>query len=64
MAAPHAAPLAEPSPACSSAQRTLEEAQADSIAQALQAAGGKVARAARALGVSRGVIYRHLQRKS
>lgn len=41
---------------------TLEQAQAESIARALEAAGGKVARAARALGVSRGVIYRHLQR--
>ncbi|MBB6559836.1 transcriptional regulator of acetoin/glycerol metabolism [Acidovorax soli] len=57
-------PPAEEPPARSAAPRTLEEAQADSIAQALQAAGGKVARAARALGVSRGVIYRHLQRKS
>ncbi|MFN3437013.1 MAG: helix-turn-helix domain-containing protein [Acidovorax sp.] len=41
---------------------TLEQAQAESIARALESAGGKVARAARALGVSRGVIYRHLQR--
>lgn len=56
-----AAPAADEPP---TAPRTLEETQADSIAQALQAAGGKVARAARALGVSRGVIYRHLQRKS
>lgn len=55
------APAADEPP---TAPRTLEETQADSIAQALQAAGGKVARAARALGVSRGVIYRHLQRKS
>lgn len=55
------APSADEPP---TAPRTLEETQADSIAQALQAAGGKVARAARALGVSRGVIYRHLQRKS
>lgn len=54
------APAADEPP---TAPRTLEETQADSIAQALQAAGGKVARAARALGVSRGVIYRHLQRK-
>lgn len=60
---PAAAEVAHSEPAELQPPRTLEQAQADSIAQALQAAGGKVARAARALGVSRGVIYRHLQRK-
>ncbi len=50
------------SPPASAAPMTLEQAQAESIDKALETAGGKVARAARALGVSRGVIYRHLQR--
>jgi transcriptional regulator of acetoin/glycerol metabolism len=45
------------------APRTLEQTQAERITQALQDAGGKVAGAARALGVSRGVVYRHLQRQ-
>jgi transcriptional regulator of acetoin/glycerol metabolism len=51
-------------PTAPSPVRTLNEVQADNIAHALDAARGNVARAARALGVSRGVIYRHLQRQS
>lgn len=61
-ALPPAAPPEQDSTVQPAAALTLEQAQAESIARALEAAGGKVARAARALGVSRGVIYRHLQR--
>lgn len=56
----HGLTTAAPAP---EAPRTLEQTQAERITQALQDADGKVARAARALGVSRGVVYRHLQRK-
>ncbi|OOG53220.1 GAF domain-containing protein [Polaromonas sp. C04] len=41
---------------------TLQDSQAEQIARALQACGGKVARAARVLGVSRGLIYRYLNK--
>lgn len=45
------------------ATSTLQESQDTSIARALQECAGNVARAARVLGVSRGVVYRHLRRE-
>ncbi len=48
--------------AARSAATTLQESQDERIARALEACGGKVARAARMLGVSRGVVYRHLRK--
>lgn len=44
------------------AATTLQETQDQRIARALEDCGGKVARAARMLGVSRGLIYRHLRK--
>jgi transcriptional regulator of acetoin/glycerol metabolism len=51
--ADHAAPIAAPA-------GTLRDTDHQAIAQALAACGGNISRAARQLGVSRGLIYRHL----
>lgn len=53
--APHSAPASD---------LTLQQASAGRIAQALLASDGNVASAARSLGVSRGLVYRHIQRSS
>jgi len=52
-----AAPPAAAPPAAS----TLRESDRDLIARTVQACGGNVSRAARQLGVSRGLVYRHLK---
>jgi sigma-54 dependent transcriptional regulator, acetoin dehydrogenase operon transcriptional activator AcoR len=50
---------AEPAPA---AATSLADTQQRLIGEALLANGGNVARTARQLGVSRGLVYRHLRR--
>jgi transcriptional regulator of acetoin/glycerol metabolism len=42
---------------------TLRDNDRDLIARTVQANGGNVSKAARALGVSRGLVYRHLRRE-
>ena len=44
------------------ADTTLRESDRHLIGQTLQACGGNVSKAARQLGVSRGLVYRHLRR--
>ena len=56
LAAPAAAPSLGPLPPA-----TLRDNDRHLIAQTVQACGGNVSKAARALGVSRGRIYRHLR---
>jgi transcriptional regulator of acetoin/glycerol metabolism len=58
-----AAPLAPQAPMASAPPpaRTLRELDRHVIARTLDACGGNVSKAARQLGVSRGLIYRHLQ---
>ena len=63
-----AAATASPEPAPAAVQPvaappagTLRDNDRQLIAQAVQACGGNVSRAARALGVSRGRVYRHLK---
>lgn len=66
--APEPAPAAEPeapapAPAAApAAAPSLAQTQQRLIEDALQANGGNVARTARQLGVSRGLVYRHLRR--
>jgi transcriptional regulator of acetoin/glycerol metabolism len=56
---PAAAPIA--APACGP---TLHDADHRLVQQTLQACGGNVSQAARRLGVSRGLIYRHLKKRA
>jgi len=58
---PAEAPAAAPATAEAHAQPRLRTASQQLIEQTLAACGGNVSRAARQLGVSRGLIYRHLQ---
>ena len=52
-----------PSPAAAIApEGTLRERDHDAITRTLQGCGGNVSKAARQLGVSRGLVYRHLKR--
>lgn len=55
------APLAETAAAPAGAP-SLAEAQQELIVRSLQANGGNVAKTARQLGVSRGLVYRHLRK--
>jgi sigma-54 dependent transcriptional regulator, acetoin dehydrogenase operon transcriptional activator AcoR len=55
--APVPAPAAEPAPQ----PVTLRETERQTVVRVLGECGGNVSRAARALGVSRGLIYRHLK---
>lgn len=57
--APPAAPV---SPAPADGPARLRDAQDEAIAAALERHQGNVSRAARSLGVSRGLVYRHLKR--
>jgi transcriptional regulator of acetoin/glycerol metabolism len=62
--APGPVPAAEPevpAPAPAAAP-SLAQTQQRLIEDALQANGGNVARTARQLGVSRGLVYRHLRK--
>lgn len=52
-----APPVAEPAPAAV----TLRETERQTVVRVLAECGGNVSRAARTLGVSRGLIYRHLK---
>lgn len=58
---PAEAPAAAPAAAEATAQPRLRTASQQLIEQTLAACGGNVSRAARQLGVSRGLIYRHLK---
>ena len=40
---------------------TLRDTDRQLVAQTLRACGGNVSKAARTLGVSRGLVYRHLR---
>ena len=51
-----------PTTAAAEAHRNLDEPDAETIRAALEAAGGPVSRAARALGLSRQALYRRMQR--
>ena len=57
---PAAAPAPAPAPA--PADSSLRESDRHLIGQTLQSCGGNVSKAARLLGVSRGLVYRHLRR--
>jgi transcriptional regulator of acetoin/glycerol metabolism len=57
-AAPALPPVASPSVALPAG--TLRDTDRQLIAQAVQACGGNVSKAARSLGISRGRVYRHL----
>lgn len=64
------APAVDPAPAAGSPAQPpalpagpLRDAHDELIAATLQRLDGNVSRAARALGVSRGLVYRHLQRR-
>ena len=59
--APRAPASAAPPAAAPPAASTLRESDRDLIARTVQACGGNVSRAARQLGVSRGLVYRHLK---
>jgi sigma-54 dependent transcriptional regulator, acetoin dehydrogenase operon transcriptional activator AcoR len=63
-AVPAPAPAAEPEAPAPAPQAapSLAQTQQRLIEDALQANGGNVARTARQLGVSRGLVYRHLRR--
>jgi len=54
-------PSGPPPQAASGSPESLREADRRWIAQALEACGGNVSKAARRLGISRGRIYRHLK---
>jgi len=54
-------PPAVPTPAPEAAAPTLRDNDRQLIQQTVQACGGNVSKAARTLGVSRGLIYRHLK---
>ena len=56
-----AAAVALPSPAAEQRAQTLQDAERTLVLQALQTCEGNVSRAARLLGVSRGLVYRHLR---
>ena len=56
------AAISLPSTAAAEAHRNLDEPDAETIRAALEAAGGTVSRAARALGLSRQALYRRMQR--
>jgi transcriptional regulator of acetoin/glycerol metabolism len=56
-----AVPTPAPQAATATPARTLRETDHALIAQTLTACGGNVSKAARKLGVSRGLIYRHLK---
>jgi transcriptional regulator of acetoin/glycerol metabolism len=56
-----APPAAEPAPAPASTAQTLQDADRHLVQRTLQACGGNVSQAARRLGVSRGLVYRHLK---
>ncbi|XAH25719.1 helix-turn-helix domain-containing protein [Xylophilus sp. GW821-FHT01B05] len=58
---PQAALVTEPPALTAEAPATLDMQRAHQIAHTLQACGGNVARAARQLGVSRGLIYRNMK---
>jgi transcriptional regulator of acetoin/glycerol metabolism len=58
----HWTPVEQRTDLAARSAETLQESQNERIARALEACGGKVARAARMLGVSRGVVYRHLRK--
>ena len=53
--------VALPSPAAEQRAQTLQDAERTLVLQALQTCEGNVSRAARLLGVSRGLVYRHLR---
>ena len=55
-------PAAAPAPAPAPADSSLRESDRHLIGQTLQSCGGNVSKAARLLGVSRGLVYRHLRR--
>lgn len=55
-------PVTEPDPPAPEAAPSLAQTQQRLIEDALQANGGNVARTARQLGVSRGLVYRHLRK--
>lgn len=66
-AAPAEAAPASPPPAAAAsialpAAATLRDADRDLVERTVRACGGNVAKAARQLGVSRGLVYRHLKR--
>ena len=62
---PAPSPLPAAEARAAAVQGTLRESELHLIEGALQACGGNVSKAARALGVSRGLVYRHLKaRKS
>lgn len=63
--APEPAPFSPiDGPAPSGSPESLRDADRRWIAQALEACGGNVSKAARRLGISRGRIYRHLKAES
>jgi transcriptional regulator of acetoin/glycerol metabolism len=55
---PHQEPHQEPLPT----PATLRETEHQAVVRVLAECGGNISRAARALGVSRGLVYRHLQK--
>lgn len=58
-----AAPAAAvPGPSCGPLPTTLRDGERDLIERTVQACAGNVSKAARTLGVSRGLVYRHLRR--
>lgn len=56
------APAVQPSAGAAGATTTLDQATGEVIERTLTECGGNISRAARRLGVSRGLLYRHLQR--
>lgn len=63
LAAEPPAASAAVTPAAAAAPQSLHDANLQAIEQALAQAGGNVSRAARALGVSRGLLYRRLRER-
>jgi len=61
-AAPAPLPAPPPATAQAPADSTLRASDRHLIGRTLQSCGGNVSKAARLLGVSRGLVYRHLQR--
>lgn len=60
-AAATAPPLPCPSPESRSTPVTLRDAERQAVVHAVAECGGNISQAARALGVSRGLVYRHLR---